>query len=190
MSKWEEYYLKTKELPPSPLLVKALALATQRGHAIDIGGGALKDARYLLDQGFHVTVIDKGDALHEMAAALHSDRLQAVGTSFEDYAFPEVTFTLASAMFSLPFTSPEAFTRVFTAIKGSLVPGGIFCGQFFGVHDAWSANPRMTFHTKEQVEELLADLDVIELREREYDGKLASGEPKHWHVFSVIARQR
>lgn len=43
-----------------------------------------------------MTVIDKEEALHEMAAALNSDRLQVVVTSFEDYAFPEATFTLAS----------------------------------------------------------------------------------------------
>lgn len=189
MSKWESFYQKTKELPPSPLLVEAMFFTNPHGKAIDIGGGGLKDTRYLLDQGFHVTVIDKEDALYEMAAALNNDRLQAVVTSFEDYAFPEATFTLASAMFSLPFISPEAFTRVFTAIKRALVPGGIFCGQLFGVHDAWSVNPRMTFHAKEQVEGLLADLEIIELREREYDGKLASGEPKHWHVFNVIARK-
>jgi hypothetical protein len=63
---------------------------------IDIGGGGLKDTRYLLDQGFHVTVIDKEDALYEMAAALHIDRLQAAVTSFEEYPFPEAAFTLAS----------------------------------------------------------------------------------------------
>jgi len=43
-----------------------------------------------------VTVIDKEEALHEMAAALNSDRLQVVVTSFEDYAYPETVFTLAS----------------------------------------------------------------------------------------------
>ena len=45
---------------------------------IDIGGGGLKDTRCLLEWGFNVTVIDKEEALHEMAAALNSDRLQVV----------------------------------------------------------------------------------------------------------------
>lgn len=59
MSDWKTYYLQTADLPPSLLLVKALSFVSHRGKAIDIGGGALKDSRYLLAQGFDTTVIDQ-----------------------------------------------------------------------------------------------------------------------------------
>ncbi|MDO8550913.1 MAG: hypothetical protein Q7S39_12285 [Ignavibacteria bacterium] len=48
----------------------------------------------------------------------------------------------------------------------------------------------MTFHTKQQVENLLSDMEIIELTEEDKDGRTANGTPKHWHVFHVIARKR
>jgi len=49
MTNWESFYQKTKELPPSPLLVEAMFFTNPHGKAIDIGGGGLKDTRYLLE---------------------------------------------------------------------------------------------------------------------------------------------
>ena len=48
----------------------------------------------------------------------------------------------------------------------------------------------MTFHTAEGVQELLKPFDVEHLKEREEDGQTRLGEPKHWHVFSIVARKR
>ena len=186
---WSEFYKITKNQPPSNLLVKALEYVVRKGKAIDIGGGALKDARYLLEQGFDVTVVDKEELMAKAAEVIHSKTLHAVVSSFVDFDFPKNTYDLASAMFSLPFNPSESFDQVFEHIKKSLVAGGIFCGQFFGVRDEWSTNPDMTFHTKEQVEKLLSDMKIIELNEKEWDGKTATGTPKHWHVFHVIARK-
>ncbi len=189
MTDWNAYYQKTKDLPPSPLLLEALPYVAHRGKAIDIGSGALKDTRYLLEQGFEVTSIDKESSLREMATFVQHDRLQVVVAPFADYTFPEGVFDLASAMFALPFNPPETFDRVFTNIKLSIRQNGIFCGQLFGTRDEWIWSKHMTFHTKEQVEQTLSDLEIIKLDEREYDGVIASGEKKHWHVFHIIAKR-
>lgn len=186
---WSEYYTITKDKPPSPLLIKALAHVKNQHKAIDIGGGALKDTRYLLAQDFEVTVIDREELMAKEAAAIPSKKLHFFITSFADFDFPKNEYDLASAMYSLPFNPPETFDAVFEKIKQSLVPGGIFCGQFFGVRDEWSADTTMTFHTKIQVETLLTDMEIIALDEEEKDGKIANGTPKHWHVFQVIARK-
>ena len=47
----------------------------------------------------------------------------------------------------------------------------------------------MTFNTRAEVEALLADFEIEELREQDEPGEAVSG-PKHWHVFHVIARKR
>ena len=47
----------------------------------------------------------------------------------------------------------------------------------------------MTFHTKEQMEKLFSDMEVILLDEEEKDDKTANGTPKHWHVFHFIAKK-
>ena len=186
---WSEYYEITKANPPSKLLVKALEYVTNKDKALDIGAGALKDTRYLLNQGFWVTAIDKSPLMVQEAKALGSNKVQAFTTSFEDFAFPKNEYDIASAMFSLPFTEPTHFEVVFNRIKDSLKKGGIFCGQFFGLNDEWSKNPRMTFHSETQVKELLNDLELILFEEIEEDSTTANGTPKHWHIFHIIGKK-
>ncbi len=186
---WSEYYEITKAKPPTKLLVKALEYVTDKGKAIDIGAGALKDTRYLLEQGFEVTAIDKSPLMEQGVKTLENDKVQAFTTSFEDFDFSENKYDIASAMFSLPFTEPAHFETVFIKIKNSLKKGGVFCGQFFGMNDEWSKNPKMTFHTEAQVKELLNGLEVLSFKEVEEDSTTANGTPKHWHIFHIIAKK-
>jgi len=184
---WSDYFEITRNNPPSKLLVKALEYVVKKDKAIDIGAGALKDTRFLLENGFDVTAVDKSDLMAKEAKAIKSEKLHCVVSSFADFDFQKDEFDIASAMYALPFNSPESFDVVFVKIKGSLVKGGIFCGQFFGVHDAWSDDKKMTFHTKEQVEKLLFDMGVILLDEEEKNDKTANGKMKHWHIFHFVA---
>ncbi len=186
---WPEYFQLTRNKPPSELLIKALEYVVGKNKAIDVGGGALKDTRYLLELGFDVTVIDKVDLMAKEAETIKSGKFRYFVTTFADFDFPKDKYDIASAIYSLPFNSPESFNAVFVRIKQSLVKKGIVCGQCFGVRDEWSANPKMTFHTKEQVDKLLSDMEVILLDEEEKDGKTTNGTPKHWHVFDFIARK-
>ncbi len=186
---WSEYYKLTGNKPPSKLLVKALPFVANKEKAIDIGGGALKDTRYLLAEGFDVTVIDASESVREAAHALDSEKVHVHITTFEDFQFPEDTYDIASAMFALPFTGPTHFTEVFRRIEKSLVPGGIFCGQFFGKNDGWSQNPHMTFHTESEIKSLLEHFKLLSFAEIEKDGTTANGAPKHWHIFEFIARK-
>ncbi len=124
-----------------------------------------------------------------LAKALEHPKLQAFTTAFEDFDFPNNTYDIASAMFALPFTEPAHFDEVFEKIKGSLKKGGIFCGQFFGVNDEWSKNPKMTFHTEDQARKLLDGLEIISFKEVEEDSTTANGAPKHWHIFHIIAKK-
>jgi len=186
---WSECYEITKAKPPSKLLVKALEYVASKGKAIDIGAGALKDTRYLLEQGFEVTAIDKSPLMEQEAKALGNNNLHASTTAFEDFAFPENEYDIANAMFALPFTEPAHFEKVLSKIKSSLKKGGIFCGQFFGPNDEWSKNPKMTFHTEAQAKELFTDLEILSFKEVEEDSTTANGTPKHWHIFHIIAKK-
>jgi hypothetical protein len=87
---------------------------------------------------------------------------------------------------STPFTSPILFTHPFSH---SLKSGGRFAGQFFGVNDSWANNPEMTFHTEEQVRALFDGFEVESFHEQDEDGSSLNG-PKHWHIFTVIARKK
>src|SRR5579863_6819789 len=99
---WDRFYGFTQTSPPWPLLMRAAALAPKHGRALDLGAGAGRDTRYLLEQGFDVTAVDAEPGAVVLLAALPSERLHVVRSTFEDFAF--ATYDLISAQFALPFT--------------------------------------------------------------------------------------
>ena len=189
---WGQFYGFTKDSPPWPLLTRAAALAPRGGQALDLGAGAGRDTRYLLEQGFQVTAVDAEPGAMALLATLPQDHLLVAQSTFEDFPFAFATYDLISAQFALPFMPKERFATVFVRLKAALVPGGVFAGQFFGVHDQWNVPERahaMTFLTRAEAENLLSDLEVIELTEEDADGQIADGSPKHWHIFHILARR-
>jgi tellurite methyltransferase len=187
--KWEDFYKITKDRPHWPLLAQAVSLLTRKENALDLGCGAGRDTRYLLEQGFYVTAVDS----HPQAIALLADfpqgHLRAVQSSFDEFEFE--TYDLVNAHFALPFTPKERFHEVFARVKHALNADGIFVGQFFGVNDEWNTpENHMTFFTREQAEDELKGLKVVEFSEEDVDSHVADGTPKHWHVFHIIAQNR
>ena len=122
------------------------------------------------------------------AATVPATSVARVRARFEAAAWPDAD--LVNASFALPFCGPEHFRALWERVVASLRPGARFCGQLFGDRDEWaSAHAEMTFHTREEVERLLSDLDVERLDEVEEDGSTAFEPVKHWHVFHVVARR-
>jgi len=189
---WKDYVEKTKGRNARPFLVKAISYIPHRDECLDLGAGALNDAKYLLEEGFkHVTAVDKEPVAQEIATALPSAHFRYVISSFEEFQFPENKYDLINAQFSLPFGRKENFDIVFEKIKRSLVTGGIFTGQFLGDRDEWNtSSSAMTFHKKEGVKQLLSDMQIIELIEEEKDQPtVIQPKPKHWHIFHIIAKK-
>jgi tellurite methyltransferase len=186
---WGRFYTFTQDSPPWPLLIRAASLAPRNGHAaLDLGAGAGRDTRYLLEQGFEVTAVDADPCSAELLSALPENHLQVVQSSFEDFTF--ATYDLISAQFALPFIPRSRFAEVFTRLKAALSPTGVFVGQFFGVNDQWNTpDHNMTFLTRAEALDLIRDLETIEFTEEDADGHTADGSPKHWHVFHILGRR-
>ena len=182
---YSEYYDMTREQPPHDLLVKAISYVKGTGKAIDIGGGALRDAKYLLQQGFDVTVIDKSPLLEKEVTKIKDERLHSFVTSFEDFQFPVDEYVLASAMHSLSYCDSEHFSRVIKNIKSSLKKGGVFCGQMYGAYDQWSKSLLRTYQTVDEARTYLKDMEIIFFQEE----KTESGRTKHWHIFDFIVQK-
>lgn len=188
---WREYHNRTSETQPRKSLVRALEMVRERGTALDLGAGSLGDSRFLLDAGFQkVIAVDADPGVEERASKIDSEKLEVVISSFADYKFPERTFDLVNAQYCLPFNPPEVFRRVFDNVKKSLKVGGIFTGQLFGKRDGWAGTPGRIFHTKEEVGDLLAGMELVDdVKEVEQDGFAADGSPKRWHFFIILARK-
>jgi len=186
---WGHFYDLTKDASPWPLLVRAAELAVKSGRALDLGAGAGRDTRYLLEQGFDVTAVDADPRSITLLSALPKDHLRVVRSAFESFDF--ATYDLISSQFALPFTPRDRFSDVMVRLEAALAPGGILAGQFFGIHDQWNTpGSNITFLTRAEAESYLSGLETIEFAEEDVDGHIADGSPKHWHVFHFLARRR
>ena len=192
-SYWDEYYEKMKEREPRQLLLDVLKKypAGESLHAIDLGCGEGSETVVLLARGWHVLAID-GDAggikrLIEQTPDGSQEHLQTQVSKFEEVTLP--TVDLIHASYSLAFCDPEHFPELWEKITNAIKSGGRFAGHFFGVNDTWAYREDMTFHTEEQVHALFDVFEVESFHEQDEDGEATTG-PKHWHVFTVIARKK
>ena len=120
---WAKFYKHTRERPPWPRMIRALSLVPRRERALDLGCGAGRDTRYLLEQGFQVTAVDADANAMAILVTFPQERLRAVQSSFVDFAFER--YDLINAHFSLPFLPREQFYAVFGKVREALDPEGI-----------------------------------------------------------------
>ena len=193
---WEDYYQKLKGRAPRQLLLDVLAyfpaqVGDEQRFAIDLGCGDGTESAVLLEHGWKVLAIDgEPAAIQHLLSKVPKEkqtRIQTQVAKFEDVSLSSAD--LIHASFSLPFCPPEHFQAFWAKIVDAIKPGGRFAGQCFGVRDSWANEPDMTFHTEQQVRAMLDRFEMEFFQEQDEDGTAASG-PKHWHVFTVIARKK
>ena len=195
---WSGYFGAVLGKPARETLLKALQGFEAAGEAegprfaIDLGCGEGRDTLELLGRGWRVLAIDESqeglDLLTGRVPADARSRVETRRAPFRGLSLP--TADLVNASFCLPFCQPADFPALWGTIVAAIRPGGRFAGQFFGERDEWAAIPDRTHHTRAQVDRLFADFLLESLQEEDRDSKTATGEPKHWHVFHVVARKR
>jgi SAM-dependent methyltransferase len=162
----------------------------EAGLAVDLGCGAGRDTALLLRHGWRVLAVDAElEAIERLRARddIALDRLETEVARMEDARWPPAL--LVNSSFALPFCPPERFDEVWQRIGSSLPVGGRFAGQLFGDRDDWAAEDGITTHTRPEAEALFRPFLLERFSEIEEDGHVASGEPKHWHVFHVVGRK-
>lgn len=194
---WAAYYAKTGARPPRPTLLFALDQFDRVGgagdrFAVDLGSGGGRDVIELLRRNWKVIAID-AEAAAAKALLARDDlpagaALETCVATFEDAVWPDCD--LVNASFALPLCAPDSFATVWTKVTGSLKAGGRFAGQLYGTRDSWAGRPGMTFHTRAEIDALLAGFVVEFLDEEEDDSVTPRGEAKHWHVFHIVARRQ
>lgn len=193
---WPGYFGAVLGKPPRDTLLAALAAFEQEGaapgSAVDLAAGEGRDTLELLARGWRVVATDSEpaafDFLRPRVPAASLERLETRIVRFEATVVPPCD--LVNASFALPFCAPEHLPALWRRIVAALPPGGRFAGQFFGDRDSWAARPDRTHHTHEQVLALLAGFEIEMLRIEERDDPPELRDPKHWHLFHIVARKR
>jgi trans-aconitate methyltransferase len=183
---WTGFYDATGDEPRATLL-DALDRFERPGLAVDLGSGTGRDTAELVRRGWRVIAIDgEPEAMVRLAARRDLDHSQVTAqvARFEQATWP--TVDLVNSSFSLPFVPADDFGEVWSRIVDSLRSGGRFCGHLFGDRDTW-ASQGVTCFTRIEVEALLSGLSAEKLDEEEEDSQDASGTPKHWHLFHIVA---
>jgi SAM-dependent methyltransferase len=195
-SEWTQYYDAAGD-DPRPTLLDALRRFDDEEpcerFAVDLGSGSGRDTAELLRRGWSVLAVDgTAEAIERLLSRPDLSgrarrRLETRVSRFENANWPSAD--LVNSSYALPFCPPRAFPDLWRRIERSLEPGGRFSGQLFGDRDGWSDEDDLSFHTRAEVEALLAGFDVERFDEVEEDSSTAMGKPKHWHLFHVVARR-
>ena len=192
MNNIEKYYDNTTNSMPTYTVKKFIELNIEPGNAIELGCGAGRDTVYLIKNGWNVLAIDKENVEKRICEKLDKDEFKKFRFIRQEFEKLELeSNNLIVANFSLPFCNKNNFRELWNKINKSIIEGGYFVGNFFGINDEWQkTKEKMTFLTKEQVIELFEDFEIIKFKEIEKDGCTGIGDIKHWHIFNVIARKK
>ncbi len=157
--------------------------------ALDLGCGAGGETALLAGYGMRVTAVDASEEAGRYIKRLpDQDLIQFVCRDIE--LFNPERYDLINASFSLPFVHKDELRSVMKGLLYALEPGGIFVGNFFGVNDEWNKpGETMSFVEEDEIRAIFAGLSLLHLDEKEEDGTIADGAPKHWHIYDVIAQK-
>lgn len=186
-SRSRKYFEATADRPAHAVFDVLDPYLPSAGRALDLGCGAGRGTLRLLSRGLSVTAVDmsaEGLEFLRERLPLHAPATLVCST-FADLELKE-QYDVVVACCSLFFLPPKEFGDFLPRVFKAIVPGGLFAGQLLGVNDTWKNRP-FTTHSRAGVEALLSELQILHLNEEERDGETATGEPKHWHVFDVIA---
>jgi tellurite methyltransferase len=192
---WAAYYDQLRDRPPRKTALAALDLfgpASATPLAIDLGCGDGRDVVEMVRRGWTVVAVDSEPAaLQQLAARAmpEAERITPIAARLEEVPLP-LGLTWVNSSFAMPLCEPDQFHILWERIREALPAGGRFTGQWYGDRDSWKGRPGITFLTREQALVLLADFDLEMFDEEEADSVTPRGNPKHWHIFHIVARKR
>ena len=193
---WPGYFRSVEGKGPRETLVFALERFAQEGIteglAVDIAAGEGRDSVELLARGWRVVATDEHPDAAPLLLARVPELLKAKLTTlqvdFAEMAVPDCE--LVNASFALPFCCPEDLPALWEKIVRAIRPGGRFAGQFFGDRDSWASIPGRSHHSHEMVLQLLEGFEIELMNVEEKDDAPEVRNPKHWHMFHVVAKRK
>lgn len=189
--KWEARYRAgaVESTEPSPFLVGLADLLPQRGRALDVAGGAGRNAVWLAQRGLDVTIVDISDAglaLARGAAATAGVALSSVTADLERDPLPTGPFDVVA---SFNFLRRE----LLPVLADALAPGGLLIYQQPTRSNLQRhARPPAAFLLEDgELPRLIpASLEVLRYEERWFLDDPAAPAESARHSARLVARKR
>lgn len=194
---WSDFYKVTQHAGPRRLLLDALEHVGERafshGLSIDLGAGAGAATRLLHDRThWRVHAIDNDPAAEHFFTQRFGETLPARvsfdGSCFLSAHLPAGADFIWSGL-ALPYVPQHEITPLWARIKATLAPGGVFAGDFFGPDHGHFGRADMNFHHPEQLDAMLAGLDVLKCERITRPSPFSKGRPLMMDCYHVIARK-
>jgi SAM-dependent methyltransferase len=195
---WARYYAVTIDRPAWETVRVAIerfaaedAGAARPRFAVDLGCGAGRDARELLQSAWRVLAIDREPAaVAALEAAISMDLRPHLETRVADLATVAVpACDLVNASLSLPFLTSDAYWATWRRALDAVSIGGRVAAMLFGDRDGSADDPTMTCPSPWEIRASLALFDIEHWVDREEDATTALGEPHHFHRLDLVARR-
>lgn len=194
---WDGYYGVIGAEHSSALERAVREYCKERGFALDIGAGNLRDTKYLLKEGFVVTAIDPAPGSVSAAETIIDPNFTFFQGFAGAYEYPQDHFSIINAQHILFHFPKDRFDFNMEKIQSSLKQGGILCANFLGENDTWNREgTKMTITPVEDLKGILKDFEILYLKEHERDQTeefvKAKGDvsARHEHQIVVIARKK
>ncbi len=192
---WAAYYDKLRDRPPRRTVVTALDLfGTPDTDALvtDLGCGDGRDVVEMVRRDWNVIAVNSEPAALQQLAArpmTQAGRVTPIAARLEEVPLP-IAVKWVNSSFAMPLCEPPRFGDLWGRIRDALPVGGRFSGQWYGPRDSWNGRPGMTFLDRAAAGALLDGFDIEMFEEEEADSVTPRGNPKHWHIFHIVARKR
>lgn len=185
---FDGYFEAAEPKPLHPIFAHAAPYLHGPGLALDLGCGTGKSCLHLLERGYRVVAVEPhAGARTTLLARLPAGApVEVVSDRFQELAMPACD--LAIAILSLFFMARSEFDAFWPRLVAALRPGGLFVGQVLGVRDTWVADGCAAY-TADEARSLFDAFEMLHWEEAERDSVTVQGDPKHWHVFHVVARK-
>lgn len=186
-------------MPPNLLLQKILPSLPPASHCLDLGCGRGRDTLALLQNGHHVTGVDRSAkslfVIKEQAQQSKKHlkrRLKLVQKSIETFEIPAKKYNCIIAFNSLSFLSRTDGIHVIESMKQGLSAGGyLIISAFTQTDPFYQERPDGFFLHKNELRNIFSDFKIHFYQERAFldPGHPGTPDPHEHSTVEMIAQR-